>query len=279
MSILKEPKSIDDRDIKEKTYFDRWEDKFQSDEYRTFATHVPMFDFTTKSSPLVQWKVDAFSKWFKDPEGFPVAPEEKVPLTHYKLTSNEPAKVENNVFGNNIINNQKDIKSEYMNKELTEKYTYGLDHKGQGDLAYQQLDIEYGDFNDMTRAREQFHEMRAGVELLEPKAKQHMDRLEATITKEPKNRLDEDSRTRAIKSRDKIMVENAVGPQKYEEMYQEQDLENQLDFVRDLKKEINVLSKANPNKPLLNKQVVYINTILKDFNQPPIPYGTLRRVG
>jgi len=64
MSILKEPKSIDDRDIKEKTFFDRWEDKFDTDEYRTFATHVSMFDFTNKSSPLVQWKVDDFSKWF-----------------------------------------------------------------------------------------------------------------------------------------------------------------------------------------------------------------------
>ena len=107
-----------------------------------------------------------------------------------------------------------------------------------------------------------------------------MERLETTIAKEPKNRLEEDSRNRAIKSRDKIIVEDVVGaPKRYEEMYQEQDLENQLDFVRDLKKEINVLSKANPNKPLSNKQVVYINTILKDFKQPPIPYGTLRRIG
>jgi hypothetical protein len=38
-----------------------------------------------------------------------------------------------------------------------------LDKKGQGDLAYEQLDIEYGDFNEMTRAREEFNEMRAGL--------------------------------------------------------------------------------------------------------------------
>jgi hypothetical protein len=280
MSILKEPKSIDDQSIKKDTPFEKWADRFPTDKYRTFATHVSMFDFETKTSPTLQWKVDDFSKWFKDPAGLAIASTEKVPFTHYNLTTNEPAKVDKDVFGNNIINNQKDLKADYMNRTLPEKYVYGLDKKGQGDLAYEQLDIEYGDFNEMARAREEFNEMRAGLELLEPKAKQHMQRLETAIAKEPKNRLEEDSRNRAIKSRDRIIVEDVVGaPQKYEKLYQEQDLENQLDFVRDLKKEINVLSKANPDKPLSNKQVVYINTILKDFDEPPIPYGTLRKIG
>jgi hypothetical protein len=42
MSILKEPKSIDDQSIKRDTPFEKWEDKYPTDEYRTFATHVPM---------------------------------------------------------------------------------------------------------------------------------------------------------------------------------------------------------------------------------------------
>ena len=68
-----------------------------------------------------------------------------------------------------------------MNKELTEKYTYGLDHKGQGDLAYQQLDIEYGDFNEMTRARQEFQDLQAGMQLLDPDIKNRMDELQKNI--------------------------------------------------------------------------------------------------
>ena len=107
MSILKEPKSIDDRNIKEDTPYEKWEDKFAADKFRTFATHVPMFDFTTKTSPTLQWKVNDFSKWFKNPAGLSVASNETVPYTHYKLGSNEPAKVDTyckDVFGNNTIN-------------------------------------------------------------------------------------------------------------------------------------------------------------------------------
>ena len=104
MSILKEPKSIDDQSIKKDTPFEKWEDRFPTHEFRTFATHVPMFDFTTKTSPTLQWKVDDFSKWFKNPAGLSVASNETVPYTHYKLGSNEPAKVDKDVFGNNIIN-------------------------------------------------------------------------------------------------------------------------------------------------------------------------------
>ncbi len=158
MSILKEPKSIDDQSITRDTVFDKWEDKYPTDKYRTFATHVPMFDFETKTSPTLQWKVDDFSQWFKDPAGLPVASAEKVPFTHYNLTTNEPAKVDKDVFGNNIINNQKDFKADYMNRTLPEKYAYGLDKKGQGDLAYEQLDIEGGDENEMSRARDEFLE-------------------------------------------------------------------------------------------------------------------------
>ena len=98
-----------------------------------------------------------------------------MPFTHYKANVNKPVNEDKDVFGNNIINNQKDIKADYMNKELTEKYTYGLDHKGQGDLAYEQLDIEYGDFNEMTRARQEFHDLRAGMQLLDPDIKDRMD--------------------------------------------------------------------------------------------------------
>ncbi len=131
-------------------------DRFPTGQYRTFATHVPMFDFTTKTSPTLQWEVKDFSKWFKDPAGLPIASNETVPLTHYKLSSNDPAKVDKDVFGNNIINNQKDFTADYMNRTLPEKYAYGLDRKGQGDLAYEQLDIEAGDENELSEQEKNF---------------------------------------------------------------------------------------------------------------------------
>jgi hypothetical protein len=173
-----------------------------------------MFDFTTKTSETLQWKVNDFSKWFKDPKGLPVAPNEKVPLTHYKLSSNEPAKEDKDVFGNNIINIQKDIKADYMNKELTEKYTYGLDHKGQGDLAYEQLDIEAGDDNELSRARDEFLEQM----YLKEEQPQMMSALEDAkkVIKESKTKLisDNDEIERAKAKEDLINTEitSFIGP-------------------------------------------------------------------
>ena len=43
-------------------------------------------------------------------------------------------------------------------------------------------------------------------------------------------------------------------------------------------RELNRLSTTNPNNPLTEKQTVQINTILADFGEPPLPYGTLRKV-
>ncbi len=45
-----------------------------------------------------------------------------------------------------------------MNRTLPEKYAYGLDKKKQEDLAYEQLDIETGDPNELSRARDEFFE-------------------------------------------------------------------------------------------------------------------------
>ena len=49
LSILKEPKSLHDRSIKEDTPYEQWADRFPTDQYRTFATHVHMTTSTLKS--------------------------------------------------------------------------------------------------------------------------------------------------------------------------------------------------------------------------------------
>ena len=41
---------------------------------------------------------------------------------------------------------------------MPEKYAYGLDHKGLGDIAYERLDIENGDTNELSRNLENFYE-------------------------------------------------------------------------------------------------------------------------
>jgi hypothetical protein len=288
MSILKEPKSLDDRSIKEDSIFEKWEDKYPTDKYRTFATHVPMFDFTTKTSPTLEWHVDSFSKWFKNPEGLSVAPNEKVPLTHYKLGSNEPAKEDKDVFGNNIINNQKDIKADYMNRALTEKYTYGLDRKGQGDFAYQQLDIEYGDDNELARAREEFNNMLLAREL-EPGPFEANERLSLELAKTEPQQI---SKKKVIQRQmenanidSKIAVEQIpVFIKDREKQYALADEEEQIDaikyFMQKYRKESRSSNGSNKFglKPLPKGDILDMNAIFKAFGESPIPYGTFKSV-
>jgi len=264
MSILKEPKSLDDRSIKEDTAFEKWEDRFPTDKYRTFATHVPMFDFTTKTSSLEQWKVNDFSKWFKDPKGLPVAPNEKVPLTHYKLGINEPAKEEKDVFGNNIINNQKDIKADYMNRVLPEKYTYGLDRKGQGDLAYEQLDIEYGDTNELSRARDEFFEQyylqqNHGIDV--NNIKNDISKIESEI----KQGQGSERKIRQLEENERILVEEVP------------DIMGKIKDPRIPMEEIGMVYgnlKSNRDRPLSQRELNGVNRLLMRLDGKRIPVGT-----
>jgi len=265
MSILKEPKSLDDRNIKEDTPYEKWEDRFATDKYRTFATHVPMFDFTTKTSPTLQWKVDDFSKWFKNPAGLPVASNETVPYTHYKLGSNEAAKEDKDVFGNNIINNQKDFRADHMNRTLPEKYAYGLDRKGQGDLAYEQLDIEHGDENELSRARDEFLEQM----YLKEEEPQMMSALKAAknVINESKTKLISDNNEieRAKRMKSEIEVEaipQLLGKTKDPKIPMEEigRVYSNLKSIRD--------------KPLSQRDINGVNRLLMRLDGKRIPIGT-----
>ena len=135
---------------------DKFIDGFPTDELRSEKTTVPFLNFNTSSSfPITSSYTSFFDKHFKDVKGNNLPMEERIPLTHYKQTHMNPVPTED-VFGNNIINHQKDIK--VTKKELPEKYEYGLDHKGLGDIAYERLDIEQGDSNQLSRALENFYE-------------------------------------------------------------------------------------------------------------------------
>ena len=135
---------------------DKFIDAYPTDDLRSEKTTVPFLNFNTSSTfPITSSYTSFFDKHFKDVKGNNLPMEERIPLTHYKQTHMNPVSSED-VFGNNIINHQKDIK--VTKKELPEKYAYGLDHKGLGDIAYERLDIETGDSNELSRALENFYE-------------------------------------------------------------------------------------------------------------------------
>jgi len=155
-----ERKTIDDAPLSEKTLDDMIHDNYSADEYRTDSTKgFSLFNFKTKSEPLAQWNVKEFSSWFKNPDGWSVADSKPIiPYMNHKLVPNAPEKIDHDMFGNVVIKNQKDIPVDRMNRELPEKFAYGLDRKGMGDIAYETLDIEYGDENELTRATANFYE-------------------------------------------------------------------------------------------------------------------------
>ena len=271
MSILKEPKSLDDRSIKEDTPYEKWADRFPTGQYRTFSTHVPMFDFTTKTSPTLQWEVKDFSKWFKNPAGLPIASNETVPLTHYKLSSNDPAKVDKDVFGNNIINNQKDFTADYMNRTLPEKYAYGLDRKGQGDLAYEQLDIEEGDENELSRAREEFFEQMY-LQENNPEVLRDLTRAKGVVASFPKTPTAEVAKAKVQDARDaKAYIEVEAIPHLLGKTPTPISDETSQAIYSSLLQQ--------KNRPLTVFEVNRINDILTQLNAKKIPYNTLAHNG
>jgi hypothetical protein len=153
-----ERKTIEDAPLSEKTLDDMIHDNYAKDEYRTYSTKgFNLFEFKTETEPLTNWKVKEFSSWFKDPTGWSVAEKKQIiPYMNHKVTPNAPEKVDHDMFGNYIMKNQKDIPVDRMNRELPEKFAYGLDKKGMGDIAYETLDIEYGDQNGVIKSNRKF---------------------------------------------------------------------------------------------------------------------------
>jgi hypothetical protein len=134
---------------------DKFIDLFPVDKYRTDNISIPLFKFDYSAFPVQSSHISYFDKNLKNPKPKAIPLEERVPLTHYKTDEIKQPHVED-VFENNIIQNQKNIK--FPRKELPEKYAYGLDHKSFRDIAYERLDIENGDANELSRNLENFYE-------------------------------------------------------------------------------------------------------------------------
>jgi hypothetical protein len=276
-----ERKTIDDAPLSEKTLDDMIHDNYAEDEYRTDSTKgFSLFNFKTKSEPVVQWKVKEFSSWFKNPSGVAVADSKPIiPYMNHKVVPNAPEKIDHNMFGNVVIKNQKDIPVDRMNRELPEKFAYGLDRKGMGDIAYETLDIEYGDENGLSRATANFYEDiylkqthgidTNAIKTAEPKIRKGLDNAIKTMTtKAGTAEADAAERVAAKASRrldeNKILVEEI--PQFLEKADTKISNETSQTLFNDLMKQ--------DNKPLSVPEINRINNILKKLNAKTIPYNT-----
>lgn len=259
---------------------DKFIDAYPTDELRSEKTTVPFLNFNTSSTfPITSSYTSFFDKHFKDVKGNNLPMEERVPLTHYKQTHMNPVSTED-VFGNNIINHQKDIK--VTKKELPEKYAYGLDHKGLGDIAYERLDIETGDSNELSRALENFYE---NVYLRKefPGMMEDLDQAKQQLYnyKDPNPKFAEPTSNKIgnkIKEHRKIpVIEKAKGMKNTIEVHAIPDMLGKLPTDETNQNIYDKMYKPLHNEKdrvLTQKEIYKINAILRAKGQKPLPVGT-----
>jgi hypothetical protein len=152
-----------------------------------------------------------------------------------------------------------------MNRTLPEKYAYGLDRKGQGDFAYEQLDIETGDENELSRARDEFLEQM----YLKEEEPRMMAALESAkkVINESKTKLisDHDEVERAKRMKSEIEVEaipQLLGKTKDPKIPMEEigRVYSNLKSIRD--------------KPLSQREINGVNRLLMRLDGKRIPVGT-----
>jgi hypothetical protein len=239
---------------------DKFIDLFPTDKYRTDNLSIPLFKFDYSAFPVNSSHISYFDKNLKNPKANELPLQERVPLTHYKTEEIKQPHVED-VFENNIIQNQKNIK--IPKKELPEKYAYGLDHKGLGDIAYERLDIENGDTNELSRNLENFYENQY-LKQVEPEKMRKLENIEKGIKKHGNNPDKQDKIGRALERKEEIInveIPEILGKNpKYhddKDIYQKyRPLQNKTDRV------------------LSQKELYEINNILISKGQKPLPVGT-----
>jgi hypothetical protein len=270
-----ERKTIEDAPLSEKTLDDMIHDNYSKDEYRTDSTKgFNLFEFKTETESLVNWKVKEFSSWFKDPTGWSIAEKKQIiPYMNHKVTPNAPEKVDHDMFGNYIMKNQKDIPVDYMNRELPEKFAYGLDKKGMGDIAYEALDIEYGDENGLSRARANFYEeiylKQNHPQVANTSTLNELDTAKSNITKQiNKNTVSSKVQKQSDDGNSSIVVEGIPSLLKETETISNESSGKLYRSLMD-----------KENKPLTVPEVKRINAILTSLNAKKIPYNTLAHNG
>jgi hypothetical protein len=148
---------------------------------------------------------------------------------------------------------------------LPEKYAYGLDRKGQGDLAYEQLDIEEGDDNELSRARNEFYEQYY-LNQEQPRMMEALaDAKKVINTSKTKKISDNDKIKRAEEIKHDIEVEAIP-----------QILGKVKDPTIKMEEIGNVYNglKTKQDRPLTQAEIYKINRLLLRLNGKRIPVGT-----
>jgi hypothetical protein len=238
---------------------DKFIDLFPVDKYRTDNVSIPLFKFDYSAYPVQSSHISYFDKNMKNPKANELPLQERVPLTHYKTDEIKQPHVED-IFENNIIQNQKNVK--FPRKELPEKYAYGLDHKGLGDIAYERLDIENGDTNELSRNLENFYEDQY-LKQVEPQKMRKLEGINKSIRKHANNpnKQEKIGRANALKQEIEVEIPEILGKvPKYhseESIYQKyRPLQNKADRI------------------LSQKKLYEINNILISHGEKPLPVGT-----
>ena len=251
-----------------KTYFedfhkdgeaDKFIDLFPVDKYRTDNLSIPLFKFDYSAFPVNSSHISYFDKNLKNPKANELPLQERVPLTHYKTEEIKQPHIED-VFENNIIQNQKNIK--IPRKELPEKYAYGLDHKGLGDIAYERLDIENGDTNELSRNLENFYENQY-LKQAEPGMLEELDGVNRAIDKHMSNPKKQKTFESALDRKQEIEVEIPEILGKNPKYHNEEDI---------YKKYRPLQNKAD--RELSQKELYEINNILISYGEKSLPFGT-----
>jgi hypothetical protein len=238
---------------------DKFIDLFPVDKYRTDNLSIPLFKFDYSAFPVNSSHISYFDKNLKNPKANELPLQERVPLTHYKTEEIKQPHVED-VFENNIIQNQKNIK--IPRKELPEKYAYGLDHKGLGDIAYERLDIENGDTNELSRNLENFYEDQY-LKQVEPQKMKQLETINKTITKyaDKPDKQEKVGRAHALKEQIEVEIPEILG--KNPKYHNEEDI---------YKKYRPLQNKAD--RVLSQKELYEINNILISHGEKSLPVGT-----
>jgi hypothetical protein len=238
---------------------DKFIDLFPVDKYRTDNISIPLFKFDYSAFPVQSSHISYFDKNIKNPKANEIPLQERVPLTHYKTDEIKQPHVED-VFENNIIQNQKNIK--FPRKELPEKYAYGLDHKSLRDIAYERLDIENGDTNELSRNLENFYENQY-LKQVAPGMLEELESATKSFEKHVGDPTKVKTASKAFQRKQEIEVEipEILGKEfKYhsdESIYEKyRPLQNKAD------------------RALSQKELYEINSILISNGEKPLPVGT-----
>jgi hypothetical protein len=145
---------------------------------------------------------------------------------------------------------------------LPEKYAYGLDHKGLGDIAYERLDIENGDTNELSRNLENFYENQY-LKQVAPGMLEELESATKSFEKHVGDPTKVEKANKAFQRKQEIEVEIPEILGKVPKYHDDDSI---------YKKYKTLQNKAD--RVLSQKELYEINNMLISNGEKPLPVGT-----